>query len=188
MYKNIVNVLKITKDLMEAKVGVGHRVVDATLGKGNDTLTLARLVGEEGKVYGFDIQDLALEKTEKKLREANLHPRVKLIKDGHENIDSYVNEEIDFIIYNLGYLPGGDKELITREDTTVISIKKALKLLKPNGLLVIAAYIGHRGGLEENQAVFTLLKNLDQKQYNVLKYEFINQINNPPKVYVVERS
>ncbi len=188
MYKNIINVLKITKDLMEKNVKVGDRVLDCTLGKGNDSLNLARLVGDKGKVYGFDIQDFAIEKTREKLAKENLLGQVEIIKDSHENIDKYIVEPLDFIIYNLGYLPGGNKEIITRGETSLTSIIKGLELLKENGLMVIVTYIGHKGGLEEFNLINDYLKKLNQKEYNVLKYEFVNQINKPPKVFVVEKS
>lgn len=188
MYIHIRNVLKITNDLMERNVKLGNKVLDCTLGKGNDTLTLAKLVGEKGRVYGFDIQELAIEETRKKLLNEGLLARVKLIKDSHEFLDKYIKEDLDFIIYNLGYLPGGDKSIITRGETTVASVERALDLLKANGLLVIVSYIGHDGGLSEHNMVNKFLQSLDQKKYNVLKYEFVNQINTPPKVYVVEKS
>ena len=67
------------------------------------------------------------------------------------------------------------------------AIKKSLDLLKPNGIISIAAYIGHEGGLEEKNHICEYLNNLDQNQYNVLHMEFTNQINNPPQLILVEK-
>ncbi len=187
-YNEIVNTLKISRDIIYKYVKDGHTVVDCTVGNGNDTILLAKLVGLTGKVYGFDIQKEALDITLKSLTCENLDNRVRLIMDGHENIDLYIDEKIDFAIYNLGYLPKGDKNIKTNKDTTLISLKKALNLLNDNGIILITCYVGHEGGLEEKKAVEEFLINLDQKKYNVIKYDFINQRNYPPILYGVEKS
>ena len=43
----------------------GDLCIDATMGNGNDTELLCRLVGETGHVHAFDIQKMALEHTRK---------------------------------------------------------------------------------------------------------------------------
>jgi len=187
-FEKIVNTIKISREFILNFVKEGQVVLDCTVGNGNDTLTLAKCVGPTGKVYGFDIQKEAIERTKEKLTCENLDKHVILILDGHENIDLYIEEELDFIIYNLGYLPGGDKRIITKKETTLISLEKALGLLKENGLLLVTCYIGHEGGLEEKNAVENFLMALDQKKYNVLKYEFINQRNNPPVLFSIEKA
>ena len=99
-----------------------------------------------------------------------------------------LRKKIDFIIYNLGYLPKGNKNIKTNKNTTSVSLKKSLDLLNDNGIILITCYIGHEGGIEEKDAVEELLKGLDQKKYNVIKYDFINQKNFPPILYGVEKS
>lgn len=187
-FEKIVNTLKISKEYMLKFVKEGQVVLDCTVGNGNDTLMLARCVGSSGKVYGFDIQKEAIEKTKGKLACEKLDKHVILILDGHENIDLHIKEKLDFIIYNLGYLPGGDKRIITKKESTLVSLGKALELLKENGILLITCYIGHEGGLEEKNAVENFLMALDQKKYNVLKYEFINQKNKPPVLFTIEKA
>lgn len=187
-YKEIINALKISSDMIEKHVKVGHTVLDCTVGNGNDTLLLAKQVGQTGKVYGFDIQRRALDITLQKLTCENVNDRVQLIEDSHENIDLHINEELDFIIYNLGYLPKGDKSIKTKKTTTLISLEKSFDLLKENGIIIITCYIGHDGGIEEKDGVENLLANLDQKFFNVIKYEFMNQKNYPPVVYGVEKT
>ncbi|MCF6465116.1 tRNA (mnm(5)s(2)U34)-methyltransferase [Clostridium sp. Cult2] len=186
-YKYFINTVDLAKKIMKGYVKIGDIVLDCTVGNGNDTILLAQLVGEKGKVYGFDIQTIALKITKEKLIEENLANRVTLIKEGHENIDKYIFEKIDFAIYNLGYLPGGDKNIITNIDTTLVSIKKSLSLLNENGLLLITCYTGHKGGLEEKEGVKDFLNNLNQKEYNVLEFNFVNQKNNPPVLFGVEK-
>lgn len=188
MYKYVNNVISITREIMLEKVKIGNVVVDATAGNGHDTLLLAKLVGQEGKVYGFDIQESAIKNTNQKLIENKLAERVYLIQDSHENIDKYIDERTDLVIFNLGYLPGGNHSIVTKAKSTTIAIEKSLNLLKENGLLVITAYVGHEEGKTEEKYVKEYLSNLDQKEFNVLKFEFINQINNPPILYCVEKN
>lgn len=174
--------------MFKAHIRDGDVVLDATVGNGNDTLDLARLVGSKGKVYGFDIQDMAIKNTKKLLTKNNQLENVILINDNHINIDKYIDEPLNLAIYNLGYLPKGDKNLKTDASSTVISVSKALDLLKKNGILIITSYIGHPGGLEEKEALEQMLISLNQKEYNVLKNEFINQQNFPPLLYIVEKA
>ncbi|MST99927.1 class I SAM-dependent methyltransferase [Tissierella pigra] len=187
-YNEIVNTLKIAKDIILNCVKDGQVVVDCTVGNGNDTILLAKLVGKTGIVYGFDIQKTALEITKENLACENIDNDVRLIHDGHENIDLYIKEKVDFIIYNLGYLPKGNKSIKTNKDTTLKSLQKAITILNDSGIILITCYIGHEGGLEEKEEVEEFLKTLNQKQFNVIKYDFINQINHPPILYGVEKS
>ena len=188
MYKHFNSIIDIGKDIINKTVGKGSIVVDATVGNGQDTIKLAELVGETGKVYGFDIQSIAIKNTKKRLIQENLEDRVELINDGHEKIDSYINKEVDFIIFNLGYLPGGDHTIVTRKDSTLEAVEKSLVILKPNGIMLLAVYHGHYEGKIEKKYIDELLKELSQKEFNILKFEFINQINNPPILYAIEKN
>lgn len=186
-YKYIHSVLNISKAIMDSVIDKDDYVIDATVGNGKDTLYMAKLVGNRGKVYGFDIQKIAIERTKEKLINEGLYRQVELINTGHEHMDMYINEKVKLIVFNLGYLPGGNKNIITKPDTTIQAIKKSLNLLMDNGILLITSYIGHIGGIEEKNAVEEFLQKLDQKEYNVLQFKFINQINNPPILYGVEK-
>jgi len=187
-YRTFKNAVEIAKSIMNAHVKPGQIVLDCTVGNGNDTLLLSLLVGEKGKVYGFDIQSVAIERTRKKLINEGLEDRVILINDSHENIDKYISRGLDFIIYNLGYLPNGDKEIRTNANSTLKSIKKALALLNNNGLLLVTCYTGHEGGMEEWKSLEQYFKNLNQHYYSVLEFKFINQKNNPPILYGIEKN
>ena len=157
------------------------------MGNGYDTVYLGNLVGENGKVYAFDVQEEAIKSTIKKVERDDMTSRVELILDGHENLDAYVKEEVACVVFNLGYLPRAKHIIITKPDTTLEAIKKSLKLLKPNGIISIAAYIGHEGGLEEKNYICEYLNSLDQSEFNVLHMQFTNQINNPPQLILVEK-
>ena len=142
---------------------------------------------KEGKVYGFDIQSIAINRTWKLLTKNWLAERVILIEDGHENIGNHIKDKIHLAVYNLGYLPGGDKRIITTPFTSLESIAKTLSLLHSNGILLITCYTGHPGGLTEKKEIEKFLGALDQRKFNVLEFKFINQKNNPPILYGIEK-
>lgn len=184
--KYINKVTEINKIYLEEVLKFGDVVVDATMGNGYDTIYLSKKVGEEGKVYAFDVQEEALKSTSKKIEKENIK-NVELILDGHQNMDKYIKEEVSCIVFNLGYLPRAKHKIITKADTTILAIKKGLELLKPNGIMSIAIYSGHEGGMEEKNAVYEFTKSLDQNYFNVLSTNFINQINNPPELLLIEK-
>ncbi len=185
--KYFVNATVSAKEIIVKRVSKGSIVVDATIGNGNDTSLLAELVGKEGKVFGFDIQEIAIKNTTERLQKLNLFDRVQLYHDSHENIDKYIKDDIDLVIFNLGYLPGGDHTIITKPNSTIKAIKKSLELLGKNGILLVVVYSGHEGGEIEKEKIEHLLENLNQKQFDVLKYDFINQRNSPPVLIGVEK-
>ena len=182
------NAVEMTKKIMERTIFPGNIVIDCTVGKGNDTIKLAKLVGPYGKVYGFDIQNRALDLTKEKLKRENLLDRVILINDGHENLSNYIMEKVNFVVFNLGYLPEGDHSIITKAETTTMGLNDSLNALAQGGILLATCYTGHNGGLEEMNEVEEFLSKLNQKEYSTLKFQFINQINNPPILYGVEKN
>jgi ubiquinone/menaquinone biosynthesis C-methylase UbiE len=148
--------------------------IDATCGNGHDTLFLAEQVGVTGKVYGFDIQQRALDSTALKLKEQRQFSQVEVICAGHEDIEQYIQPHhqhcISAIMFNLGYLPGSDKSLITQTETTLPALKAACRLLKSSGLITIIAYPGHQGGLHELEMIQNWIGRLDNAvfQYKTL--------------------
>ena len=185
--KYLTKITDINKLYLENIINEGDIVVDATMGNGYDTKYLAKKVGEEGFVYSFDIQDVAIKSTKKMLDKENLTHRVKLILDGHENMDKYIKEQVSCVLFNLGYLPRADHSIITKPQTTIKAIEHSLNLLKPHGVISIAIYTGHEGGLNEKNSVCEFVKKIDQNEFNVLESRFINQINNPPQLILIEK-
>jgi ubiquinone/menaquinone biosynthesis C-methylase UbiE len=177
----------MARKIMALSIKNGDCVIDCTVGNGYDTLFLAKNVGLKGKVYGFDIQDTAIKSTKEKLIKENLYDRVILINDGHENLQKYVQEKVKLVVFNLGYLPNGDHNITTKPSTTLEGIKSSLNVLNDNGIILITSYTGHKGGIEEKDAIEEFLKELNQKKFNVLRFDFINQVNNPPILYGVEK-
>lgn len=184
--KLIKNATGLAKNIINNKLENGMIAVDATIGNGNDTLQLAIGVGNNGKVYGFDIQRLAIENTRQLLINNNIKSRVQLIHDSHEKLLEYIDEKIDLAIFNLGYLPKGDHSIITNSRSTIKAMESVLNNLNENGILIIVVYYGHEGGKKEKEDVEIYLNNLDQKRFTVLKMDFINQINNPPFVFYIQ--
>lgn len=121
------------------------------------------------------------------MEKSGLIDRVNLILDGHQNMDMYVNKEVSCVMFNLGYLPRAKHQVITKPETTLEAIKKSLELLKPNGVVSIAIYTGHEGGMEEWDEVFGYVSKLDQSEYSVLNCNFVNQINHPPRLIMIEK-
>ncbi|MBQ1341527.1 MAG: class I SAM-dependent methyltransferase, partial [Erysipelotrichaceae bacterium] len=110
-----------------------------------------------------------------------------LICDSHENIDKYVGEPIDLAVYNLGYLPKGDKNITTTADGTISSLEKVLKILSVNGLVSLTLYWGHPEGKEERERVLEYVRALDGSQFHVLYMQLINQENTPPELLLITR-
>ena len=180
-------VLQYAQTLLKSAVGDGDIAVDATAGNGHDTLFLAELVGDDGFVYAFDVQKQAVDATLHRLLDNALEHRALVLKDGHENVAKYVDKPVSGAIFNLGYLPGSDHEVITRPNTTIQALESLLKLLKVGGIIVLVIYHGHEGGKEERDEVIRFVSGLPQKYIHVLRYEFLNQKNDPPFVIALEK-
>lgn len=167
--------------MMREHVSEGAFCIDATMGNGNDTEYLCRLAGESGHVIAFDIQPEAVANTEKRLKEAFTFCNYELHLESHGNMKQYADEEsADCIVFNLGYLPGGDHNIATKSDTTIEALEQGLLLLKKNGLMSVCIYSGGDSGFEEKEAVLSWLKGLDTKKYLVLVTEYYNRPNHPP--------
>lgn len=185
--KFLINATKISHDLIKLKTKENMIALDATVGNGKDTLLLAKKVGASGIVYGFDIQKLAIDNTLGLLKDNNLNDRVKLINDSHENILKYIDEKLDLAIFNLGYLPKGNHSITTKPKSTLKAIESVLSSLNINGILIVVSYHGHLGGKKERNEVENYLNKLNQKEFTVLKMDFLNQINNPPILFCIEK-
>lgn len=180
-------VLQYAKELLSQAIEEGEIAVDATAGNGHDTLFLTELVGEKGHVYSFDIQQEAVHSTIEHLTKHGVSKRATVILDGHEHISKYINQEIAGAIFNLGYLPGANHEVVTKGNTTIQAIEQLLNLLKIGGIIVLVVYHGHEGGKEERDTVLNFVRSLPQKYVHVLRYEFINQKNDPPFIIALEK-
>ncbi|MEW5921259.1 MAG: class I SAM-dependent methyltransferase [Bacillota bacterium] len=179
--------LDMARKIIAACLSTGDTAVDATVGNGRDTVFLARLVGGEGKVWAFDIQQQALAAAARLLEQEKLTPRVTLVHSGHECLARYAGDNLGAVMFNLGYLPGGDHSIVTRPSTTLIALETALQKLRPGGVATLIIYRGHEGGKEEEEALLSYCSGLDQTRFTVLHYCMLNQVNDPPSLLAIER-
>ena len=119
-------------EIIRSQARTGGLYIDATMGKGNDTLMLCELAGEAGEVFAFDIQEDDLAETRARFKKKGIE-NAKLILDSHSNIDCYSIEKPKAVLFNLGYLPGGDHTIQTKYGTTIEAIEKSLEILRANG-------------------------------------------------------
>ncbi|MCO4328132.1 tRNA (mnm(5)s(2)U34)-methyltransferase [Staphylococcus hyicus] len=180
-------ILPFAKSLIKSHVRDDSIVIDGTCGNGHDTEFLAQTV-PNGHVYACDIQLQAIEQTRQKVQS---YSNVTVIHTGHENITQYIDirhrSTIDAALFNLGYLPKGDKAIVTTAPNTIKAFESIFKCLRPEGIIVLAIYPGHPEGYEESQLLNAYFEKLDQQQAHVIKYEFINQQNHPPYIIGIEK-
>lgn len=174
--------------ILRQRLAGGGRVVDATCGNGNDTLFLAGIVGEQGRVWSFDIDGDALEATRERLRESFLESVVELVHAGHERLSEYADRPLDAVVFNLGYLPGGAKSVVTRPKTTLAALEQALDLLRPGGVILVVVYTGHPGGAEEGSAVDAWASGLPSPEFNVWQNRLLNRQAHAPYLLLVEKA
>ena len=178
--------------LMLDRLLPGDVAVDATAGNGHDTLFLARIVGASGHVIAIDVQMAAVQETRRRLQEAGIATEAcTVVHAGHETLRQVVPDawhgKVRGIMFNLGYLPGSDKSVITRTETTLQALEAAVALLAPKGLLTIAIYPGHAGGTEELRAIGHWATGLQPQLFEVQQLRPVNRTASPPECWVVWR-
>lgn len=163
--------------MLERFLQQDHLVVDLTAGKGKDTLFAAKRAKD---VLAMDIQPSAIEQTRVLLREQDIK-NVRLICDNHEALENYVDiASVDAFVMNLGYLPGGDKDITTLWPSTKRTLDIILSSMKPGTLISLSIYPGHEAGKIESEGIEEMIAKLDQKKFKVNKITFPNQKHCPP--------
>ena len=178
----------LAADVLSRVLSEGDSAVDATMGNGHDTEALCRLVGPSGRVYAFDIQPQAVENTRLRLLEAGLADRASLFCLGHEHLAEAVPVPVRAVMFNLGWLPGGDHGITTLLPTTLSAVEQALSLLLPGGVLVLCAYPGHPEGAREKESLISFFSSLPPLRYNVLRQVFLNAGPGAPECFVVQKT
>ena len=167
----------------------GSHAIDCTVGNGHDLLFLAQHVGDSGLVFGYDIQKSALEKTTAKLAEAQLSQRVQLNNFCHSkflaSIDESDHGKFDVIMFNLGYMPGSDKSLVTLPATTLAALRASLSVLSASGVITIVAYPGHPVGSIETDQVENFCSSLNPEKYTVEKIKGTGNPMKSPVLYTI---
>lgn len=173
------NTLDVVHDFLRRQVKPGAFCIDATAGKGRDTALLCRLVGPEGRVLSFDVQQEAIAQTRALLSAEGLSAEVVL--DSHANMAQYAApESVDCIVFNFGRLPGGDPKIFTTAASSLLAIDAGLALLRPGGVMALALYYGKENGYDEKNAILEHLKSLNDWVFTVLACDWLNRKHDPP--------
>lgn len=181
------NTLGLAHKFISEHVKKGNLCIDATCGKGRDTAFLCDLVGENGRVLAFDIQEDAVRQTNALLKEKGFN-NAKVYLDSHSNIGNYVEKEsVDAVMFNLGWLPGGDHNIFSKPETSIPAISTSLKALKKGGVMSICIYHGKECGTLEKDELLKYLKTVDNKAYTVMVLDFYNRTGEIPiPVFIIK--
>ncbi|KAF6258318.1 putative rRNA methylase-domain-containing protein [Scenedesmus sp. NREL 46B-D3] len=170
----------------------GDVAVDATCGNGHDTLFMAQRVGPCGAVYAIDLQESAVASTRQLLQQqlpADASPQLHLLQGCHSQLQELVGSNLaKLVAFNLGYLPGGDKGIVTSAGSTVAAVEAALEVVCPGGLVSIMCYIGHPGGLEEYEQVRSLLAGLSPSHWTSSELKLVNRPTAPVMLLLWRRT
>ncbi|KAI8105870.1 hypothetical protein M9434_000449 [Picochlorum sp. BPE23] len=169
----------------------GDVVCDATCGNGYDSVYLAKLVGPDGHLVAIDIQKEAVRATQDNI-EAQVpeheRPKVTYVVGSHENLIEHVGSNVaKLVCFNLGYLPGGDKSIVTQVDSTLAAIEASLEALVFGGIVSILCYIGHPGGMAEYEAVQEYVSQLSPKYWVSSEFTLLNSPTAPIMIMIWKR-
>lgn len=188
------NHLSFAHECWSQQVAPGDLVIDATCGNGHDTLFLAKiaLTKDSGTLFSLDIQPEAIESAKGLLNDgldASLMERVRFVLGSHETFpQEIVPGTIQLIVYNLGYLPGGDKAKTTMTDSTLKSIRHAQLLVKKGGMISITCYPGHEEGKKEEEAIIDMCSQLNPRQWTCCHHRWINRKSAPSLLIITQNN
>ena len=194
------NIIRQTTELamyiVRAYVCPGDVVVDATCGNGKDSLALAAM--NPAKLYAFDVQEDAVCETIRLLEENGCKGsladgRITVQQLAHEKLCEFFKDSdegdcpLKAVIFNLGYLPGGDKQITTKSATTLEAVQGAMELIQKDGVVCITMYSGHKEGREERDALLEFAEGLDSAKWHCAYISMPNQKNDPPEILLITR-
>jgi SAM-dependent methyltransferase len=179
LFNYVGDISKIAQNIILNYVQNFDAAIDATLGNGYDTNFLSK---HFKKVYSFDIQKNSIENYKIKQEKNTI-----LINESHENLQNFIDDKVDCIMYNLGFLPGGDKAITTKSHSTIKSLENALSILNPGGIISIAIYTGHSEGMKEHDAIMKFISGFSKKDYGTMLHSFMNR-DNAPKLLIIEKT
>ena len=85
--------------------------------------------------------------------------------------------KVSLVLFNLGYLPNGDKSITTNYESTILAIEDSFKLIHKMGMILIVIYPGHENGKLESIKIHEYL---DNNNINYIEY---HNTNNPIAPY-----
>lgn len=177
---------QLAHNVVRRIVRPGDTVIDATAGNGNDTLMLATLVGATGRTIAIDIQESAIESTANRLAKAGLTADL-LLGDHASELKALQASGlcVKAVMFNLGYLPGSDKQITTAGNSTLAAIQVASDILLPGGVVTIIAYRGHGGGPDETAIVEQWIAALPPDRFETSRIEGDSTQASSPVLFVV---
>lgn len=180
-------VLEIAKQYIRSALPVGGVALDGTMGNGHDTLFLAQCVGAAGRVYAFDVQHTAIDATRERLESGEVAEQVTLIHASHAEIAQHLPTDLTLhaAMYNLGYLPRGDRSVITHTASTLVALSETLTRLVRGGILTVVLYPGHSGGDDEAAAVVAWARGLSPDVAQVQWTQSLNSRRPAPSLLVI---
>ncbi|MBQ9859407.1 MAG: class I SAM-dependent methyltransferase [Clostridia bacterium] len=175
------NSLGLTHQFMAAHVEEGAFCIDATAGRGRDTAFLCRLVGERGRVLALDIQPEAVASTDALLQQEGLRDRAEVVLACHSRLGEYAAPAtVDGIMFNFGWLPGGDHTAFSQPETSIAALDCALTRLRVGGVMTLCIYYGRDNGTAERDAILAWLSTVDNRRYTVIRADFTNRTGDVP--------
>jgi tRNA1(Val) A37 N6-methylase TrmN6 len=184
-----ISLVNVAHNLIREVLHTGDIAIDATVGNGHDTLFLVEQVSPSGRVFGFDIQQTAIDSTKEKFQQTHNPECLTLIHASHadmsDKIPAHYHGKIKAIMFNLGYLPGGDKTIITRTDSTITALNSASRILSSKGIITVMAYPGHPGGDMETDQVKNWCEQLDKDHFKISIIYSSNNKESAPRLIVI---
>ncbi len=182
---------KLAHQLLSEAIHAGDVVVDATAGNGHDTLFLAANVGEVGQVFAFDIQADAIHASRERLHQHQCLQHVCLYQASHSQMTPHIplkfHAQVKAVVFNLGYLPGGDKSIITSAETTLLALSQAARILCSGGVISLLVYPGHTGGDTEHLQIQHWLQALNPAEFTVTRHDCHAISPTAPVLYWLEK-
>ena len=178
---------RLAAEWIAGAIGQAAIAIDATVGNGYDTLFLAHAVGSSGQVIGFDVQKAALKNASELLRFTGMIDRVRLILGCHSGIEDYLRNgrPVQVAMFNLGYLPRGDRSIVTRAATTLAAIDGLLRHVSIGGRVTILSYRGHVTGPEEYDEIKRYLESARDVFVREIASQFDSEI--APRLFLLEK-
>ena len=171
--------VKFVQDFLAARLVRPKLCIDATCGNGGDTAFLCGLVGGEGRVLGFDVQEAAIASTRKNLAAKGLS--AELHCDSHANLLQYVEPgTADAVMFNFGWLPGADHAVFSHAQSSIPALEAALAALRPGGVLSAILYSGRVIGSDEKTEILAWMRSRPLKTCTVLVCDFANWADTAP--------
>ncbi len=182
-----IRITDYVKDRVAGILQAGDFAIDATAGNGHDTIFLAKLVGVNGRVVSFDVQQAAIDRTAHRINEHGL-TNVELILDSHERIGDYLQTgSPKVVMFNLGYLPGSDKSVATLAESTVRALQIAIEAMTPGSAIAVTVYRGHEQGKDEYNRVYRLCEEYRNQGLRVEIRESDRTVETSPVLFFIER-